>query len=71
MTYMYLGKYYLEHLTVILSDRQCNFLEFDPTFKRFHQDLTEIWLTKSTVYWFAVSRQFVVCSYNLSGLLTK
>ncbi len=40
---MYLNKYYPKHVTAIQMDRHCNSPEFDPNFKRFHEDLTEIW----------------------------
>ncbi len=58
---MYLNKYYPKHVTVIQMDRHCNSPEFDPNFKRFHEDLTEIWpkqkcsvLVCSLQLWFAV-----------------
>jgi hypothetical protein len=66
---MYLNKYYPEHLSVGGKDRYCNSPGFDPIFKRFHQDLTEIWPKRKCIVLVCGLRlQFAVCSYNLSGL---
>ena len=69
---MYLNKYYLDHLIVGGKDGYCYSLGFDPIFKKFHQDLTEIWpKQKCIVLICSLQLQFVVYSYNLSGMLKE
>jgi hypothetical protein len=69
---MYLNKYYLEHLTVKKEDRHCNSLGFDPSFKRFCQDVTEIWPKQMCIVLVCgLQLHFAVCSYDLSGLLNE
>ena len=42
IAYMFLNKYYPDHLIVVFEGRYCNSLAFGLTFKRFNQDLTDI-----------------------------
>jgi hypothetical protein len=66
-TYPFLNKYYPYHLPAKLKDRYNNYASSGPTFKTFHQELTEIRSKQKYI----VLHVVVCSSYNLSGMLNE